>query len=60
MTDIRYVITETVNGKEVEVWNTYSLQHAYALLCDYTESDKSKLLPCIYKRLPDGSLTTEY
>jgi len=57
---ITWVITETQNGEEIEVIETYSLEHAYACMCDYTKEDKELLIPCIYKRLPNGDLTTEY
>ena len=60
MTMITWVITETVRGNEKQVWETYSFQHACAILLDYTEQDKEDLSPCIYKRLPNGELTTEY
>lgn len=59
MSYVSYVITETVNGKEVQVWQTYSIQHACAILCDYTEQDKEDLKPRIYKKLPNGYLTNE-
>ena len=55
-----WVVTEAHDGNEVEVWNTYSYQHACAILCDYLKEDKEKLNPCVYYRLPDGRLTTEY
>ena len=57
---ITYIITEMQNGSEVEVWETYNLQHAYAILCDYTKEDIESLTPCIYKKQANGSLTTEY
>ena len=57
---ITWVVTETQNGQEVEVVETYSLSHAHAVLCDYTKEDMQELIPCIYKRLPNGELTTEY
>lgn len=60
MSYVNYVITEMVNGNEIEVWFTYSYQHACAILCDYTKQDKEDLKPCIYKQLPNGKLTTDY
>lgn len=57
---ITYVITETQNGEEIAVWETYSLQHACAIMLDYTKEDKKQLSPCIYKKYPNGDLTTEY
>ncbi len=60
MSTISWVITETQNGQEIEVAETYSLEHAYAILCDYTVEDEKNLIPCIYKKLLNGELTTEY
>jgi len=57
---ITWVITEMQNGQEIEVYETYSLNHAYAILCDYTVEDEKNLSPCVYRKLPNGNLTTEY
>jgi hypothetical protein len=57
---VTWLITETQNGKETLVWETYSLQHAYAIMYDYTSEDKENLSPCIYKKYPNGEITTEY
>ena len=59
MNKVSWVITETVNGQETVVWETYSKEHANAILCDYTKQDRDDLLPCIYKNC-NGELTTEY
>jgi len=60
MKKITYTITEMQNGEEVDVWETYSASHAYAILLDYTQEDIENLSPCIYKNLPDGERTTEF
>lgn len=59
METITYTITEMQNGEEIDVWETYSVNHAYAIMCDYTEEDIEKLSPCIYKTFPNGDRTTE-
>jgi len=58
-TKVIWIITEMQNGQEIEVWETYSKQHAYAILCDYTTEDTEKLSPCMYKKI-GNHMTTEF
>ena len=55
-----WVITETRNNEEIEVFEVYSWKTACALIDRYSEEDKERLLPCVYKRLGEKSITTEY
>jgi len=55
-----WVITETQDGIEVEVSELFSLEEAYSQFLDYTSEELERLIPCIYKKLPNGDLTTEY
>jgi len=56
----KYIITETQNGKEIQVFEFNSFDMAIAVIDEYTEKDKETLIPCIYRKLANGILTTEY
>ena len=64
MAKVSWVITETVNNREVEVWEVYKKADAYRIMGNYTDKDRDTLLPCMYKKVFDGEFvevhTTEF
>lgn len=56
-----WVITETHQGREVEVFCAFNRRQAERMMESmYCEDDLEGLSPCLYYRKADGSLTTEY
>jgi hypothetical protein len=64
MEKVSWIVTETVNNREVEVWEVYKKADACRIISNYTGKDRDNLLPCMYKKVVDGEFvevhTTEF